>query len=158
MKKTAVFILALCAVLWTGRAGALAVCSVSAGGVAFGIYDPSAFSPLDRTGNVRVSCSLLGLAGLLVSYDILLSTGDSGSYAQRRMPGEGYALDYNLYTDNLRTKVWGDGSGSTSVVSDGYLLELLPQARDYPVYGRIPAGQNLPAGSYGDTITVTVNY
>jgi len=30
--------------------------------------------------------------------------------------------------------------------------------RTYTVYGRTVASQNVPPGSYADTITVTVNY
>ena len=40
----------------------------------------------------------------------------------------------------------------------GYLLGLLTTIIHYPVYGRIPAGQNVPAGVYTDTIFVQVDY
>lgn len=69
-----------------------------------------------------------------------------------------YAIEYNLYTDSTRTTLWGDGSAGTSYVSDGYLLGLLTVSRNYPVYGRVPAGQNLPAGVYSDVVVVTVDY
>jgi spore coat protein U-like protein len=43
-------------------------------------------------------------------------------------------------------------------VSDGYLLGLGGGVSPYPVYGRIPATQNVQAGSYADTIIVTLTY
>lgn len=151
--------LLLCAALGPAKeALALPDCTVSASSVSFGTYDVFSSTDLDAAGNVRVSCSLLGLTSLLVNYDILLSTGTAGSYAPRKMYNGTYVLAYNLYTTSGRTTVWGDGTGGTSFINDGYLLGLFTVNRDYPVYGRLPAGQDVPAGFYSDTITVTVNY
>jgi spore coat protein U-like protein len=61
-------------------------------------------------------------------------------------------LNYNLFVDASRVVVWGDGSGGSSTVA------LTAAAADIPVYGRVPGGQNVPAGSYIDTIVVTVTY
>ncbi|BBA33301.1 spore coat U domain-containing protein [Methylocaldum marinum] len=63
-----------------------------------------------------------------------------------------------MYTDSARSSIWGDGSAGTQTVSDGYLLGLLTVTRHYPVYGRIPADQNVSPGVYLDTIFVTVLY
>lgn len=147
------------ALLWLGGAdSALALtCSVSAIATSFGTYNPFSAVPLDSAGSVTVTCE--NLLSILVSYDIQLSSGASGGYAPRRLAGPGYQLDYNLYTNAARSSVWGDGSGATAVVSDGYLLAVLfPVQRSYSVYGRMPAGQNVAPGSYTDTITVTINY
>lgn len=139
-------------------AHALAECTVSASPTAFGGYSPFSAAPLDTAGNVAVSCSLLGVVSLLVSYTISLSAGSSGVHASRTMFSGGSVLGYNLYTNSARTTVWGNGTGGTSTVSDGYVLGLLTTTRNYPVYGRIPAGQNVSAGLYADTITVQVDY
>lgn len=121
------------------------ICSVTPQGVAFGAYDTLSAAATDGAGTINVSCDAS------TSFTVSLSTG-SGSYAQRLMTGGANQLGYNLYTDASRTTVWGDGLGSTSTVSaTGGNVNL-------PVYGRIPAQQNVPANSYGDTITVTVSY
>ncbi|MGE5621391.1 MAG: spore coat U domain-containing protein [Candidatus Bathyarchaeota archaeon] len=146
----------LCLLLAAHPAGAI-TCTATATSTSFGVYNPASLLPLDGVGNVRVACSTL-LLNVLVGYDILLSPGGGGSYGARRMANGSSSMTYNLYTDLTRLSVWGDGSGGSAMVSDGYLLMLLALHRDYPVYGRIPAGQNLPAGSYTDTILVTVNY
>lgn len=142
----------------SGTAHAIADCTVSATGVAFGSYTFNNPTPTDAAGNVQVSCSLIGLLSLIVSYDILLSTGGSGSYAPRKMVNGANELQYNLYTNAGRSVVWGNGTAGTSIVSDGYLLGIGTTVRNYPVYGRLPASQNTLAGAYVDTITVTVNY
>lgn len=152
------FFVTLLALFWSKDTYAIGeTCTVSATGVTFSNYDPS--SLLDGTGNITVICT--GLISVSVNYTISLSTGSSGSYSARQMTSGGYVLQYNLYTAPSRSdvdQIWGDGSGVSSVVSDGYSLALLIVTRNYPVYGRIPAGQNVAAGLYGDTITVTVVY
>lgn len=140
------------------QAYGVASCSVSASPLNFGSYSPFSASPHDAVGNVRVSCSLIGLVSVNVSYTIQLSTGSSGSFFPRELGAGSQTLQYNLYTNSARTTVWGNASGGTAQVSDGYLLGLLTVTRDYPVYALIPSGQNVPAGSYADTIVVTLNY
>jgi spore coat protein U-like protein len=103
-----------------------------------------------------VTCS--SFISILVSYSISLSAGNSGNSAARELRQSANILNYNLYSDPLRSSVWGSGGSS---VSDSFLLSILGIGVDrlYPIYGRIPAGQiNAPAGSYSDSITVTVAY
>lgn len=129
---------------------AQAACSVNPTPVAFGIYSPFNVAPTDTAGTLRVSCDTV-----TVGYTILLSAGSAGAYSPRGLSGGGYTLSYNLYADALRTVVWGDGSGGTTTVSGAFAL---PGAIDHTVYGRLPAGQNVGAGAYTDTITVTINF
>lgn len=150
--------MSLMALFAPGAVQALASCSVSATTIAFGSYNPFIASNTESTGTVTVACSLGGLLSLLVSYEIKLSTGGSGTYAPRRESSGANTLDYNLYTSNARTTVWGNGSGGTGTISDGYLLGLFTVTRNYTVYGRVPALQNARSGAYSDSITVTVDY
>jgi spore coat protein U-like protein len=144
---------------WSSCLLTLCTCSVSATPVGFGVYDPFGSSPSDSSGTITVSCTGLVLS-VAVSYDILLNKGlYASSFLPRQMASGANRLNYNLYTDSARTIVWGDGTGGTSFVSDGYLLGLFTVNRDYTVYGRIPASQTgVHTGDYSDTITVTVNY
>ena len=153
MKALAALLLALA----PPGAQALGVtCITSSTGLAFGIYNPVQSTPTDSTGQVSVQCS--GLLGLLVSYSISLSAGGSGSASARRMSGSGGSLGYNVYTDAAHSALWGDGSGGTSTVADGYLLSIGTVTRNYTAYGRIPARQVVRAGAYADGITITVSY
>lgn len=150
------WLLAFTLMLYTGIARAI-TCTAAASSTSFGSYNTLSLVPLDSSGNVQVTCN--GLIGLFVSYTISLSTGLSANYAARYMSNGANQLTYNLYTNAAHVTIWGDGTGGSSQVSDGYLIQLLfPVQRNYPVYGRIPASQNLPAGTYTDTIVVTVNY
>lgn len=127
-----------------------AACSVAPTSVAFGVYSPFNVAPTDTAGTLRVSCDTA-----TVGYTLLLSPGGAGSYLPRRLDGGVYTLAYNLYTDALRTIVWGDGSGGTTTLSGAFAL---PGAIDHTVYGRMPAQQNVGAGAYTDTLTVTLNF
>ena len=123
--------------------------------LSFGSYNPVSGTATDAAGEVTVLCT--AVLSINVGYSIRLSTG-GGSYAARHMSLLTNTLDYNLYTNAARSSVWGDGSGGTATVSDSYALALLAVTRQYPVYARIPAAQNVAAGAYTDSITVTVEY
>jgi spore coat protein U-like protein len=135
-------------------------CGVSATGVLYPTYAPQATSPTTGTGVVSVNCSIIsGLVSLVVSYSINLSTGSSGTFSARTMTQGSSALSYNLYTNSTHATVWGDTTGGTSDVTDSYLLALGPATtKNYTVYGQIPISQNVIAGSYTDSIVVTITY
>ncbi|MBS0288665.1 MAG: spore coat protein U domain-containing protein [Proteobacteria bacterium] len=132
-------------------------CSVASQPLVFGNYHVQNGTQTTTTGNVQVTCSAL-VAGLNVSYNIKLNSGSSGNFSARTLKSGANNLNYNLYTSATYAQVWGDGSGSTVIVSDAYILSLLSVTRNYTVYGKIPALQNVAVGAYSDTITVTVEY
>ncbi len=125
-------------------------CTISTTAVSFGTYNVFATSPLDSTGSVTYNCG--GKASITVS----LSNGGAATYNPRRMLKGGEALDYNLYLDASRTTIWGDGTGGTQIYSN----PIVPNNTNITVtiYGRIPAGQDVSAGSYSNIITATVNF
>ena len=131
-------------------------CSISATPVAFGTYDVFATGPTDSLGTITYRCTGMGNSNTVT---IDLDTGWWGSVAQRRMArfywfGLEY-LPYNLYLDAARTTVWGDGT-----TAQHYGPVQPPNGRDVNVtiYGRIPPRQDVSAGTYFDTVTVTINF
>ena len=133
-------------------------CTTSATGFVFGVYQPLTGAPSLSTGTVSVNCNP-GLVSLLISYTISLGPGTAGSFSPRKLSGPGGQLGYQFYKDALRTQVWGDGTGGTSTVTDGYLLGvILPVVRTYTVYGSIPGGSKVGIGAYSDTVLIVLNY
>jgi len=125
-------------------------CTVSASNLAFGSYTASATSPTNMGTNLSVTCTN-GLA-----YTVNLNGGNTpGTVAARQMSdGNSHVLHYQLYTTNGYSSIFGDGtSGSVTVSGTGS-----GAAQSIPVYGKIPVAQYVPAGSYSDTISVSVNY
>jgi len=141
---------------------AVADCSVSSTGVAFGIYDPTTAAATDSTGNLTLVCTHVSGGGQRVNYSVALSAGSSGTFTQRWMRSGMSTLNYNLFDTAARARIWGDGSAGTAVISDGFAVgpgqgnnrrEVV-----YPIYGRIPAQQAVATGNYSDTIVVTLTF
>ncbi|MET3441077.1 spore coat protein U-like protein [Variovorax paradoxus] len=138
--------LGVCLGLYVGAGPSNAAqCTVSTTGLAFGAYAPFSTAPNNSNGSVQITCDAVA------SYSIALATGGSGSF-DRAMASGTYRLKYNVFTEPSRTIVWGDGTGgSSSVTGSG-------TAATIPLFGRIPARQNVGVGSYTDTLIVTVSY
>ncbi len=125
-----------------GASPALADCTVSVIGPAFGTYDPFASSPLDAVGSIRFSCTSAAL--------VTISTGSSGSYSARTMLSGSSKLPYNLYRDAAHTSVWGDWTGGSTFAILG-----AGSNQSVPIYARIPPSQDVAPGTYSDTLMVT---
>lgn len=87
-----------------------------------------------------------------------LNNGMHAASGQRRMAGPaGNHVEYELYQDAARSQRWGnDRAGGTDVVSGSGSVQSNPTMLQ--VYGRVPAQAPAAAGSYSDTITVTLEY
>ena len=137
------------AMLVMGLLGAVpataANCTVGVISVVFGTYNTLTGASLDGAGSVAVTCDVTD------SYTVALSSGQ-GSYAARKLLSGTNVMYYNLFTDALRSLIWGDGTVGTMLVSGSGTGAI------YTVYGRIPGGQNLAAGTYADSITVTLDF
>ncbi len=150
---------------WTTAAAALATwliptnaqaitCSFTGTtGVNFGAYNVFDASPLDSTGSVTLYCSSVQPTDLVT---IELGGGNSSNPASRYLLSGAVTLNYNLYLDPSRSVIWGNGSMGTSVLGPQSIADMTPTT--WTVYGRIPAMQNVAAGSYSDTILVTVQF
>ena len=151
---------ALAALVCPAVQAAIVSCTaVTASGVAFGTYNPTAATALTSTGTVTVTCNVLtGLPANTVTID--LSTGASNSYSTRTLSSGTGTLNYNLYVDSADTQIWGNGSGGsvTETLTVGSLTSVGLVMATATVYGLVPALQDPSPGSYTDTITVTVNY
>jgi len=126
-------------------------CTVSTNALAFGSYDPvvaNAAANLDGTGTLSVACTR-GATAVLG-----LGAGSNSSGSTRRLTdGAGNYLTYELYSDSGRSNVWNTGGGTF-----GMTAAPSRAARDYTVYGRVQGNQDVPAGTYGDTVVATVNF
>lgn len=133
-------------------------CTISATAVSFGAYDALNPSPNDSQGSISYSCGTQNgprdkPRTPITNIQIALSPGFSGSY-ERAMGGGSMPLSYNVYLDATRQTIWGDGSAGTDV-----LRHANPQNHETytaTIYGRIPAQQDIPPGSYFDSLVATI--
>jgi spore coat protein U-like protein len=129
-----------------------AACSVATTPVTFGNYDPFVAAPLDTTGTITVTCDKAQGQPPPVTISISASS-NSGVFNPRQMKHSSRpdVLNYNLYTKQNRTTVWGDGTGGTSVV-----VIQGAQQRKETIYATISPRQNVRGGFYSDSLTVSI--
>jgi len=132
----------------TVTATVIASCTVTAGTVAFGSYDPTASVNVDQSGTFTVACTRGTPA------TVGLGTGVNPSGAIRRMTNGVDFLAYELYKETGRTNVWGNTGGA--LVSLPAAPSNAPQT--LTVFGRVAPGQNVGIGAYADTVVITVTF
>ena len=127
------------------RAQVTAVCSVSAQDLDFGAYTSNTAATASNA--IIIQCSPGSAA------TVSLDGGSSGNPQARTMSGPG-TLNYQIYRDAALSDPINSGGAAWQLSSSANT----GQSVTYTVYGQIPAGQNVAAGGYVDTITVTVQY
>ena len=158
------------AALWLSLAAsavhATHTCTISVGTLNFGVY---AGLQVNSSSTMTVTCTLTSSGSDTVNYTAALSTGGSGTYAQRRLTNLSFPSDtlpYNLYQNTvpaaLNSNVWGDGTGGTTMASGSFKLQQVVSpvgTATYTVAGAIAAVAAVPAaGTYNDTIIATLTF
>ncbi len=161
--------LLLSASLWPLAAHAAPpACTLSTSGLAFGTYVPTSASPVTANGSISFACTYTG-AGFTA--DLTISAGNSGNYTVRTLKSGSQSLNYNIYVNAADTEIFGGASGNG--VAGTYYYYLCYPGRPVscsggggqsgvqyvaPMYGLLPAGQDVRAGTYSDTIVVTLTF
>ena len=132
------------------------VCTVTVSTVSFGFYRPSDTVPDDSTGTATVFCQ----SGAKATYTLKMSVGSIPTKGSRTLSAGADTLNYDIYLDSARTQKWGDGTNGTVFVRDTMNIpnDRTGRTFTYPIYGRVPPGQQKNLGSYLDSITATLNY
>ncbi|MFN4142412.1 spore coat U domain-containing protein [Aestuariivirga sp.] len=106
-------------------------------------------------GNTDAEATVTANCTSGVSYSISLGLGAGGGVtnpAARKMTKGSESITYGLYQNAARTTVWGD---QTATDFDGAGTGASQQIT---VYGRIPPQMTPSAGTYSDTVIVTITY
>ena len=129
------------------------ICATSTGNVAMGNYTGAQL--LSSSGGEGIYCTNGTSARVTFDQGTNAGTGSTCVAPLRRMKSaSGNFMNYNLYTNASLGTVWGcDATQGVSATGQGILVK----AATNPTV-MVPAGQDLPAGSYSDTITMTVSY
>lgn len=137
---------------FTVSAAVPASCAVSATPLDFGTAGVLAVNR-DATGTLSIVCTRN--AAFKIALGPGLNDGGLGVSA-RKMKSGATTIAYQLYQDAGRTTVWGDtlsGVGANVASDTGNGL-----TQNHTVYGRVPPQSTPPAGTYTDTVVVTVEY
>ena len=139
-----------------------ASCIMSSTDLDFGDYDATGVNvtaDLTATATISTTCTS-GANGVITMSGGSHSLYCLSSKCYRRMANEGETsfLRYNIYTNESLSwgSVWSDNTSATNevvqVIGSGV-------SQNTTVYGEITKNQrNAAAGSYTDTITITLNY
>ena len=159
----------LLAAIWSSAAHAgPPTCTLSTNGLAFGSYAPTSATAVTANGSISFTCTYTGTG---FTANLTISPGNSGTYTNRTLNFGGQSLNYNIYVNAADTEIFGGGTGGG--VSGTYYYFLCyagggvvctggsgQSGTQYvaPMYGLLPAGQDVSAGTYSDTIIVTLTY
>jgi spore coat protein U-like protein len=141
----------------TVSATVAANCLISAGALSFGTYDPvsaNASAHLDGSATLTVNCTSGSAANIMLGQGANANTagGSTDAAPVRRMLAGSNYLSYQLYKDVAGGVVWGNTNGThVSYTGTG-------SSASVTVYGRVSGGQNVPAGSYSDTVLATIDF
>ncbi len=131
---------------FTASANYVAACTLAVTSMNFGTMLTLA-SPVDATSTVTATCSASS------PYSIKLNDGMNSVGPQLRQLGlAGINVPYALYKDAARTLIWGNTPATQRDATGA------GTSQAYTVYGRIPAQSTPPAGTYTDTVIVTVSF
>lgn len=130
----------------------------------FGTYDPLGAheaTSLDAIGQVSVRCLPGTQASIKLSEGLNPATGSSCTSPARQMANGSARLPYGLYKDSAATEVWGCAASSEVQYTASKAA-----ITNFSIYGQIPAASSLPAGildqltagTYSDTVEVTVSF
>lgn len=153
----------LLAIALLAPAPALAQVTTCNGGnvsLSLGAYDGFQPTPLDSSGVFVVSCTRSGgPPTTTVTVGIGPSTV-SGTIATRRLRlvAGTDLLAYNLYRDAGRSLVWGDTLGVNTVAQNLSIPNNTTGTLTYTIFGRVDSLQDVRAGVYNDSLTVTVTF
>ena len=138
-------------------------CSVSSGGsINFLSYDSS--SALTANSTVTLTCTHLSGGNENIAWTMTLSNGSSGTClgatgrTMQRQVAPVATVGYNIYQNSTSIE-WGNAGcgtfpGGTLQVNNGNPVRSTVQT----LRGVMPAGQLVPAGTYLETLVLTVTF
>lgn len=146
--------LALTTLLLVGSsAQAVISCNVTSPGIS-AAYSPASVGNTFVQTSFTVNCSRAATDPTTVTYYVVPNNGSNTGNNPNRAMRAGSIINYDTYRNSTCTTLWTanftDYIGGTITFGTG------SQTQSY--WGCISPGQNTPAGTYTDTVTMTVYY
>jgi spore coat protein U-like protein len=108
---------------------------------------------LNGTATLTVTCTSGAAATITLGQGANAASGSTDAAPLRQLSdGSSHVLSYSLFQDNGHSTAWGNTSGT------GASYTGVGTSTNVSVYGQVTAGQNVPAGSYSDTVVATVTF
>lgn len=115
--------------------------------MAFGDLSPAQNSTLqaNATASIAIQCPTN------TSYSVAIGQGLHASGSQRQLCRQGECVQYGLYQDAAHTQAWSQTTPQKQYASSGEPQTLV-------VYGAVPSQTWPAAGTYTDTVVITLSY
>jgi spore coat protein U-like protein len=128
-------------------------CVITGGTLAFGTYDTVTGSAVDAQGDISVACTKDAEATITLGQGSNPDVASTDADPERQMISGANLLAYTLFSDSGRTTEWGNTAGTgkpyTAASADSV---------NQTVFGQIATAQDVPAGSYTDTVLATITF
>lgn len=127
-------------------------------GIGFNAYDPADVNfaaALDANGSVSVRCTRGTNAAVTLDQGLQAAATSSCAAPLRQMTdGGSERLRYDIYQNAARNIPWGCDAAN----DQAFTAAASNVATTLTTYGRIPAGQDVAAGNFTDTVVVNVTF
>lgn len=130
-------------------------CTITAANtLGFGAYNTVSGAAVNSSAAIQVACTTGTETTITLGEGAHADALSSADVPLRQMiDGSGHLLAYSLFSDTQRLVVWGN------TLDTGLPYVALSSAgADQTVFGRITANQDVPAGTYTDSVVATIAF
>lgn len=124
---------------------------VAAPMIVSGVYDPKSPMPHDVQGSATIQCTPATPGEVLDLKASLVGTTDTWLYLRNTQTGE-----------RLRMRLYRDPARAQAIDPQAVFRFSIPLAVPFtvtvPIYGRIPAGEDVTVGSYSADFTIVLEF
>jgi len=132
-------------------------CTISSTNIAFANYDPTSATTLTATGAVTAKCTKGDSVSVALNQGANPATGSTAAVPARQMANGTNYLPYHIYIAATGTTEWGTGTVGTNEPA-AQTAASVNTALTFTTYGSLPAGADVPAGAYSDSVIATVTF
>lgn len=130
-------------------------CVISSSNIVFGNYDPTSATAVTAQGGVSATCTMGDVVSVALDQGLNPTAGSTAAVPARQMISGVNTLPYHIYTTSGGTTEWGTGSSNQPASQTSASVDT---PLNFTTYGSLPAGTNVPSGSYTDSVIATVTY
>ena len=132
-------------------------CTIGSTNIAFGNYDPTNATALTAQGSVTAKCTKGDAVSVGLNQGTNPAPGSTAAVPARQMTDGADKLPYHIYIAATGTTEWGTGTVGTNEPA-AQTSASVNTALTFTTYGSLPAGADVLAGSYSDTVIATVTF
>lgn len=132
-------------------------CVISSTNIAFGNYDPTAATAITAQGAVTARCTKGDVVSVALGQGANAAGASTAAVPARQMVSGANLLPYHIFIAASGNTEWGTGTvGTNTPAAQTAVSANTPLT--FTTYGSLPAGQDVPAGSYTDSVVATVTF